>query len=339
MQNQTRKKYNQFLARIAEVNSVSDATQKFNVTPSIEQKLLEKVQDSDPFLRAINNITVTAQEGEKVYIGVKNTIASRIDTSDGETERKPQAVSALSSQKYRCEQTNFDTYVRYATLDAWSDKPDFQRLLRLVTSKQIARDRLIIGFNGTHAATTTNRSSNPMLQDVNKGWLQHIKDQKPSVVMDGLKIGNQTGKDYANADAAVFDLVNTLVEPWHRDNELVVICGRKMLTAKYFHLISNNDTPLERKALEDLMLSKSIGALRTLAVPFFPADALLITKLSNLSIYTQRGSTRLAYFDNPKLDRIEEFRSVNESYVVEDYDACALLTGIKVPNADGSDWE
>ena len=74
-------------------------------------------------------------------------------------------------------------------------------------------------------------------------------------------------------------------------------------------------------------------------VPFFPKDAFLITPLDNLSIYTQRGTTRMAYLDNPKLDRIEEFRSVNEAYVIEDYDACCLVEGILVPNAAGNGWE
>ena len=38
-------------------------------------------------------------------------------------------------------------------------------------------------------------------------------------------------------------------------------------------------------------------------------------------------------------DRIEEYRSMNECYVIEDYDACCLVEGIKVPKADGSGWE
>lgn len=339
MHNQTREKYNQFLSRIAELNGVADATQKFNVTPTVEQTLLEKVQESSPFLSLINHHIVDAQEGEKVHIGVNSTIAGRTDTSDGATERKPRDIKTLSNDKYRAEQTNYDTYIRYATLDAWRHDPNFQIHLRAATSKQMARDRLMIGFNGTQAAATTNRASNPLLQDVNIGWLQQVRAKKSAAVMSGKKVGGIAGHDYKNIDAAVYDASQELIEPWHHGSDLVVICGRKLATDRILGLIGGHDAPTERNALETLMAKQRIGGLPTLLVPFFPEDAFLITPLNNLSIYTQRGTTRLAYLDNPKLDRIEEFRSVNEAYVVEDYDACCLVEGILVPNAAGNGWE
>ena len=338
MHKQTRDHFNKFLHRVAELNHVPDATQKFSVEPAVEQKLLEKIQESSPFLTLINHITVDQQEGEKVFIGVNSTIAGRTDTS-GNAERQTRDVKALSNDKYRCEQTNFDTHIRYNTLDSWRHRPEFQSLLRLATSKQIARDRLMIGFNGTSVAADTNRTTNPKLQDVNIGWLQQLRAHKSSAVMSGKKIGNLNDKDYPNIDAAVYDAAHELIEPWYHDNELIVIAGRKLLTDKYLHLIGDNDKPTERRALESLMVSQLFGGLKTIAVPFFPEDAFMITPLSNLSIYTQAGSTRLYYLDNPKKDRIEEYRSMNECYVIEDYDACCLVEGIKVPKADGSGWE
>ena len=339
MHKQTREHFNKFLDRIAELNHVADATQKFSVEPAVEQKLLEKIQESSPFLTLINHITVDQQEGEKVFIGVNSTIAGRTDTS-GNAERQTRDVKALSNDKYRCEQTNFDTHIRYNTLDSWRHRPEFQSLLRFATSKQIARDRLMIGFNGTSVAADTNRTTNPKLQDVNIGWLQQLRAHKASAVMNGKKIGNITGHDYKNIDAAVYDAAHELIEPWYHDGELVVIAGRKLLTDKYLHLIGDSDKPTERRALESLMISQLFGGLKTIAVPFFPDDAFMITPLSNLSVYTQAGSTRLYYLDNPKKDRIEEYRSMNECYVIEDYDACCLVEGILVPKkADGSGWE
>ena len=338
MHNQTRLAYNQFLSRIAQLNGVADATQKFAVEPSVEQRLVEKVQESSPFLSLINSHIVDAMEGEKVHIGVNSTIAGRTDTS-GTAERQTRDIKALSADKYRCEQTNYDTHIRYATLDSWRHRPEFQTLLRAATSKQIARDRLMIGFNGTSAAATTNRTTNPLLQDVNKGWLQQLRDHKASAVMSGKKIGGITGHDYKNIDAAVYDAAHELIEPWYQDGDLVLIAGRKLITDKYLALIGDSSAPTERNALEKLMVSQLFGGLRTLSVPFFPDDAFLITPLSNLSIYTQRNTTRLAYLDNPRKDRIEEYRSLNEAYVIEDYDACCLVECILVPKADGSGWE
>ena len=38
---------------------------------------------------------------------------------------------------------------------------------------------------------------------------------------------------------------------------------------------------------------------------------------------------------NPKRDRIEDYQSVNEAYVIEDYGKCALIDGITVPDGAG----
>lgn len=47
--------------------------------------------------------------------------------------------------------------------------------IRNAIVKRQALDRIMIGFNGVKRAKTSNRSENPLLQDVNKGWLQKIQ--------------------------------------------------------------------------------------------------------------------------------------------------------------------
>lgn len=325
MNNDTRTQYNAFLSQIAQLNQIEDATQKFNVTPNAEQKLVEKIQESSPFLSLVNSSMVDDQKGEKIGIGTNSTIAGRTDTS-GDAERKTRAIHSTDSDGYLAEQTNYDTHVKYATLDQWRHQPNFQTLLRLTTSKQIARDRLMIAFNGKEVAKTTDRTANPLLQDVNIGWLEKLRQAKAEAVMDSISVGE--AGDYKNLDALVMDAKNELIEPWHDGDDLVVICGRKLLNQKYFGFINDANVAIERKALESLMINKMLGGLRTIAVPFFPENSVFLTPLSNLSIYTQRNSTRLAYFDNPRKDQIEEFRSVNEAYVIEDYDACCLIENV-----------
>ncbi len=59
-------------------------------------------------------------------------------------------------------------------LDAWAPFPDFhQRWTQCRCQSDCSVDRIMIGFNGTSAAATTNRSTNPKLQDVNIGWLKN----------------------------------------------------------------------------------------------------------------------------------------------------------------------
>ncbi|MOA60462.1 Phage major capsid protein, P2 family [compost metagenome] len=53
-----------------------------------------------------------------------------------------------------------------------------------------------------------------------------------------------------------------------------------------------------------------------------------MTRLDNLSIYWQEGTRRRTVVDNAKRDRIENFESVNESYVIEDLGCAAMAENI-----------
>ena len=76
MRNTTRKLYTAMLAHIAQLNGVDDATSKFSVDPSVQQTLETRIQESSDFLRQINIVGVTEQQGEKLGLGVGGPIAS-----------------------------------------------------------------------------------------------------------------------------------------------------------------------------------------------------------------------------------------------------------------------
>jgi P2 family phage major capsid protein len=339
MRNTTRAKFNAYVSQIALLSAVASATTSFTVDPAVAQKLEERTQASSEFLTRVNFVTVVQQEGEKVGIGVAQPIAGRTDTS-GNGERTPTDPTALNSSKYRCEQTNFDTALRYATLDAWAHKPEFQTIVRDAILKRQGLDRMLIGWNGTSVAATTDRVANPLLQDVNKGWIQHTREDAVERIMshgtlDNVSIyvdvaGHAAGTaDYATLDAVVFDGIE-LLDEWNRDDtELVVIVGRDLVHDKYFNIINTAGDDAEKQVARDVLLStKKLGGLPAVRVPGFPAGKLAITRLDNLSIYNQEGSRRRAIIDNPKKDRVENFESVNEAYVVEDYGLIAIVENI-----------
>ncbi|MNF03535.1 Phage major capsid protein, P2 family [compost metagenome] len=65
---------------------------------------------------------------------------------------------------------------------------------------------------------------------------------------------------------------------------------------------------------------------------------MLITRLDNLSIYWQDGTHRRHVEEVPKRDRIENYESINEDYVVEDYGCGCLIENIEVTaGADDKD--
>ena len=51
MRNETRFKYNAAMAQLAQLNNVEKVSHKFNVAPTVQQKLEDKIQLSSAFLQ------------------------------------------------------------------------------------------------------------------------------------------------------------------------------------------------------------------------------------------------------------------------------------------------
>lgn len=334
MKKETRIKFNDFTAGIAALNEVETVSQKFNVVPSVQQTLQTRIQESSAFLGMINMIIVDEQEGQALGLGVGSSIASTTNTQTN--DRTPTDPTSLTAGSYKCQQVNFDTAMPYAKIDAWAKFKDFEVKVRDVITKRQALDILLMGFNGTSRAATSNRAVNTKLQDVAKGWLQKIREEAPARRMSqGNKQANKvvinvagTG-DYKNLDALVLDAVNNLIDPvYAEDTELKVIVGRELLTDKYFPIVNGSNTATEKVAADVVTATKRIGNLEAISVPNFPANAILISRLDNLSVYEQEGTRRRTIQDNAKRDQVEDYQSANLDFVIEDYAGVGLIENI-----------
>ncbi|WP_295514919.1 phage major capsid protein, P2 family [uncultured Pseudomonas sp.] len=332
MHNDTRVLFNAYLQQLAALHGVQDVKTKFTAAPSVAQKLEQRMQESSTFLSSINVYQVPEQSGELIGLGIEGTIAGTTDTT--QKDREPRDPSGLDNRGYACTQTNFDTVLRYNKLDQWAKFPNFQALIRDAIIKAQALNRIMIGWNGTSRAATSNPAVNKLLQDVNIGWLQKMRTENAARSLTEIKSGTGkievgAGKDFENLDALVFSMVNELIEPWYQeDTELVVICGRRLLADKYFPLVNKTQAPTEQLAADIIMSQKRLGNLPAVRVPHFPANAVMVTRLDNLSIYVQDGTRRRTVVDNAKRDRIENYESVNEAYVLEDLGCAAFAENI-----------
>ncbi|BFN28487.1 phage major capsid protein, P2 family [Pseudomonas sp. SCT] len=334
MRNETRKLFNGYLQQVAKLNGVDNATEKFNVTPTVQQKLETAIQEASGLLKSINIIGVEQQEGEALLLGVNGPIASRTNTKTG-GRRNPADRSDLSKDTYSCKQTNFDSAFPYALIDAWAKFPDFQvRLSGSITERQ-ALDRIMIGFNGTSAAATSDIAANPLLQDVNVGWLQKIRTGAADRVLD--EVVDASGKvtvgatgDYKTLDGVVFDAVQML-DPWHRSHpNLVVMVSRDLLHDKLLAAVEKGAASNQEENAADQIVTKArLGGLPIVDAPFFPTGTVLVTTLSNLSIYFQEGARRRHVKDEPEYDRIADYQSSNDAYVIEDFGLVALVENIE----------
>ncbi|MGN2381301.1 phage major capsid protein, P2 family [Pseudomonas juntendi] len=346
MRNATRIAFTALAAQIALVNGVASATEKFNVAPTVQQTLEKATQESSAFLKAINVIGVDEQQGEALLAGVNGPVASRTNTGAG-NRRNPANVAEMSKDSYSCVQTNFDTSFPYALLDAWAKFPEFQVLLTNAIVERQALDRIMIGFNGITAAVSTDRTANPLLQDVNKGWLQKIREGAADRVLDEgavagkIRVGatktikvagvdTEISGDYQTLDGVVFDAIQML-DPWHCSRpDLVVLVSRDLMHDKLLKAVEKGSASnQEENAAQEIVSRARLGGLPVVDAPFLPAGTVLVTFLKNLSIYWQEGARRRHLKDEPEFDRIADYQSSNDAYVIEDFGAVALVENIE----------
>lgn len=341
MRNNTRLLYTAMLANIATIYGVPSAADTFSVDPTIQQRLEAVIQESSEFLTRVNFVPVVEQSGSKVGIGVGSPIASTRNTAVA-GPRVPRDVTTTDDELYFCAKVNYDTALPYAKMDQWAHKKEFETIVRDAIARRQALDRIMIGFNGTSRAATSNILTNPLLQDVAVGWLQKYRTNAAARVMDegapgdgSIYVGTGAGTHYKNVDALVMDAIANMIAPWYqKDPGLVAILGRNLLHDKYFPLVNKDQTPTERLAADVMLSQERVGGVPAMTVPYFPDNAILVTRLDNLSIYTQEGSRRRRIVDNASMDQVEDYQSANEDWVVEDYAAGCLIENIELL-ADG----
>lgn len=362
MHKNTKARFLAYTATIALLNGVESTASTFAVAPVVEQKFEEKLKESIEFMGMISFESVVDQSGQTLALEATRSIMGRTDTSGGNRRNPTDPTGNDESNTYFCQQTNFDWSRRYDQLDAWRHKPDFEVLLAMAILRQQGRDLIMCGWHGTSRAANTNRVANPLLQDVNEGWLHKIRTKAPGQVFDdgsltvrtngtnnpalkaiyvkpgavlfdaSLNNGTTAEADYSSLDALVLDAKRLLPE-WHRnDTGLVVIVGSDLVDEKYFTIAQETGaTATEVEATDRILRStKQIGGLNAVQVPFFPSDAILITRLNNLAIYNQEGTRRRRLVDEPEYDRIANYESVNMDYVVEHYDLAVLVENIVI---------
>ena len=209
MKTHTRQRFNALLHGLAKGYGVEDVSRQFTIEPTIQQRLQDKIVEQSTFLPKINVITVDELSGENILGSASGPVSGRTDTSKDGKERTPRDVLGLASYKYQLYQTNSDVFMRYATMDAWAKFPDMPERYARYVQARIANDRELIGWYGTSAAADTDLETNTLLQDVNIGWLQYVRTNRPEAILaEGaatgeIRTGPEAGADYANLDVAV----------------------------------------------------------------------------------------------------------------------------------------
>ena len=319
------------LNTIGKINGVDNVSKRFTVAPAPAQKMRKAVQESSDFLKLINFVEKTEKTGE--VIGLSSGLSASRTNVQANKPRQPRSVHTLESQTYLLQKVNFDTAIPYDELDSWiHTEPNYLALFNGKVTESKARSLLCTAFNGTHWADDTDFAAYPLLQDCGIGWLQKMRDNRPAAVMgsesEPVKWGR--GQEYENLDAMVFDVANTMIQKEFLSyKDMVVICNQRFLTDKYFTIVNAAGAQATEIASSEVLVStRRLGGLQALAVSFVPDNTVLITPLSNLSIYFQKNGIRRKVKDEPEYDRIANYESDNIDYVIEELNAAALIQNI-----------
>lgn len=326
MQLDTRQKFNAMMEDMASIYGTSahwNGSDKFSVdpiAPEVEQSLEARIQEQSDLLGKINVIGVRDLKGEKLGLLSGRRVASRTNTDV--KDRQTKYIGDMDGRKYELYKTDYDTHLPYKQVDNLSRYPEFQTIYRNKVLEQVATDRVTIGWYGETAADDTDPVAHPMLEDVNKGWLQSLREEKPENYFgaDGTDITIGEGGTFPSLDEAIFEIVQTCLDPWHRNaGDLVVILGRELWKKYHLRMMSENLKALDRVAREEWLKNNTIGGISVRQEAFFPEKGLIVTSYNNLSLYYQMGARRRTIVDNAKRDRVEDYMSGNEGYVVEDF--------------------
>ncbi|WIM82919.1 phage major capsid protein, P2 family [Gallibacterium anatis] len=290
-------------------------------------ELGENIQQRSEFLKSINLDYVTDVSGYKLRGATEKSITGR--KKDG----RYLARLDHTQGKYQLAETDSGIIVPWAMFDNFARFGDrLAALYAEFVQTQIALDQLKVGWYGKSVAENTSAVD---MSDVNKGWMQLEREEKPENVMkDGATVGKikifGEGADFENLDHLAAELKSG-IDLRHRDrNDLVFLVGAD-LVGKEAELINKAHglTPTEKAVLGSQNLLGSFGGMRGIVPPNFPARGAVVTTLSNLSIYVQDASVRRSYRNDEDRKGIIDSYYRNEGYVVED---AGLFTAIEFEN-------
>lgn len=290
-------------------------------------ELGENIQQRSEFLKSINLDYVTDLSGYKLRGATEKSITGR--KKDG----RYLARLDHTQGKYQLAETDSGIIVPWAMFDNFARFGDrLAALYAEFVQTQIALDQLKVGWYGKSVAENTSAVD---MSDVNKGWMQLEREEKPENVMkDGATVGKikifGEGADFENLDHLASELKSG-IDLRHRDrNDLVFLVGADLI-GKEAELINKAHglTPTEKAVLGSQNLLGSFGGMRGIVPPNFPARGAVVTTLSNLSIYVQDASVRRSYRNDEDRKGIIDSYYRNEGYVVED---AGLFTAIEFEN-------
>lgn len=312
-----------FNTGMAKAYGVDNVDKQFAINAPMETKLRSLLLESVGFLGMISSVLVDQLSSQVVKVG----------SYDIATGRKAGARFVTGSgdpdgYQYQLKETDSCASVGWDVLSVWANagKPnEFMNKMKENATKRFALDMLRVGFNGTSQAADTDPVANPLGQDVNKGWHKIVEENAAGQIMtDAVYFDPDGAGDYKTLDAIVTELKNTLIHPALRsDPRLVVLVGSDLTATAQTSMMNKANTPTEKVAAQKM--DNQIGGMNAYTPPFFPGKRIVVTMLSNLHIYTQKGTSHRKAENVEDRKQFEQKYLRYEGYAIEEFEGYAAI--------------
>jgi len=312
----------EFGLQLSKSYGVEAVNKQFNITGPQETKLKAALLEAVEFLSLITTMEVDQIKGQVVKVGNYSIATGR---KGGARFISGQDVAGHT---YELTETDSCSALTWALLSVWGNagnQKQFMQLMNQNATKRFALDMLRVGFNGTSISANTDPVANPLGEDVNKGWHQIVKEKAAAqIVTDPIYFDVDGAGDYKTLDAIATELKNTLIHPALRsDPRLVVLVGSDLTATAQTSMMDKADTPSEKVAAQQM--DKTIGGMTAYTPPFFPGKRIVVTMLSNLHIYTQKGTKQRKSENVEDRKQYEDKYWRNEGYAIEEFEAYAAI--------------
>ena len=302
-----------FSAGLAEHYGVTNPSRAFKLTDPQETTLRAALLESVEFLSMITVADVDQLSGQVVSVG-----ASALHTGRKAEGRFTKRVG-VDGNDYKLVETDSCAALRWDLLSMWANagsEGEFFQKVQTFSNQAFALDMLRIGFNGKSVAVDTDPEKNPNGEDVNIGWHARMKTFNDGFQIMDTPITLDDKGDYRSLDAMASDLINAKIPAQFRtDPRLVVLVGADLVAAEQYRLYQAAARPTEKIAAQ--LLGSTIAGRPAIIPPFMPGKRMVVTPLSNLHIYTQRGTRqRKAEFVEDRKQYENKYLR-NEGYAVE----------------------
>ena len=225
--------------------------------------------------------------------------------------------------------------ISYATLDAWAKFPDFNARFTNLVAEKIAHTRLLVGFHGQSAATTTDPSTNKKGEDVNVGWLKHLENDNPAGYLKEATTGSgeitigKTG-NFKTVEELAYTL-KSMIDSKYSHSDLVCFSSSDLVVQNNATLYQKVGTPTEVSAMETYMQSgQTMAGMPLVEIPQMPAKTMLVTSYANLEMYIQTTGLRRSVKRDDEYNCIKNFYSSNECYQLGNPEKATAIHGANV---------